>query len=519
AAGKPVVAARQLSRAAALAPGSPAVELNRGVVRLMLGQYEEALDSFAEPTVRQAYPVLAAHNSALALIGLERLQAALQQLESGLDHDAKDLGLRNNLACVCWALGDRPRMVRELSSAAQAGVDDVGILLNLASARVEMGDTAGALEMLREVARDRAHDPDVLFAVGTAYLADALRLYSRQMNQQARQEFFRALHRCLKPLETVATSNADGAVEAAANLALYRYLRLEFEAAAAGFEAAAAQYPQDGYLRFCAGTALLEAGLAVQEAHDADELVGQARDLLRRARRHLEAATGLPGADADVFCNLGICAYNLGDLHDARAAFRRMVQLEESAHAANNLAIAHAREAQKLQHEARAAALVNRERERELLQSAQSHISNALEYFGKALEQMRDDPVLHGNIGLAHMLRNRPGDVEAALGHWQIMQQLGGQAVHRRYEELTALAQDEGAKAAFDETIMTFRPLDPSRSLVAMPPRLVGPRYALQTLAEELDWHLVSTEPAVRDALRERERVAGLRKRLARLSL
>ncbi|MGD9496883.1 MAG: hypothetical protein AB7Y46_11325, partial [Armatimonadota bacterium] len=86
--GKPVLAARQLSRAAALAPGSPAVELNRGVVRLMLGQHEEGLDSFAEPTVRQAYPVLAAHNSALALIGLERLQAALQQLESGLDHDA-----------------------------------------------------------------------------------------------------------------------------------------------------------------------------------------------------------------------------------------------------------------------------------------------------------------------------------------------------------------------------------------------------------------------------------------------
>jgi len=132
---------------------------------------------------------------------------------------------------------------------------------------------------------------------------------------------------------------------------------------------------------------------------------------------------------------------------------------------------------------------------------------------------VRDDPVLHGNIGLAYMMRNREDDVEAALRHWQIMQSVGGAAAARRYEELTALAHDEGARAAFDETIMTFRPLDPHRCLVTVPPGLAGPRYALHTISEDADWQLVTAEPAVQRALRSRDRLAGLRKRLARLSL
>ncbi len=216
-----------------------------------------------------------------------------------------------------------------------------------------------------------------------------------------------------------------------------------------------------------------------------------------------------------------MCAYNLGDLEGALAAFRRMYQLEESADAANALAITHAREGQRLQHEARAAALASSERERDLMQKAQTHLSTALHYFLKALEHSRDDPVLHGNIGLAYMMRNRGGDVDAALRHWQRMQALGGAEARRRYEELTALAYsgDKAVRARFDETIMAIRPLDPRQCMTTIPPHLSRARYALQSIAEDMHWQLLSQDPLVQKALRMRDRVAGMNKRVMRLSL
>lgn len=519
--GRPLIAMRQLSRAALLAPGSPAVELNRGAVRLALGRYEDSLDSFTAPEVKAAWPVVAAHNAGLALIGLRRLEDAVEVLEEGLTHDEDDFGLRNNLGCVAWAMGDDARMVDELTRAS-ADESAPGALLNLATARIALGDPAGAMELVGRIPRKRKPDPEVRFIEGLAYLEDALRLYSPDMSRRQRETFFQALHRCVRPLSDASAAEGGGSAEAEANLSIYRYLRMEFEDAAEGFLKVAQTHPESGFLQYCAGTALAEAAMRIKQAHKGaeDEVAGRVRDLLRRARNCLDRAVALEEINADVFCNLGMVLYNLGEDEPARVAFRRMVQLEESAAAATNLAIAHAREAQQLQHGARAAGLASLEREREMLAKAQTHISTALHYFMKALEHRRDDPVLHGNIGLAFMIRNRGSDVEAALRHWQRMQQLGGAAVMRRYEELTALAHgQEGAKANFDESAMVFRPLDPHACLVAMPPRLTGPRYALQTVSDEIDWMLLSDEPAVIRAIRRRDRLVGLRKRLTRLSL
>ncbi len=519
AAGRPSEGARQLSRAARLAPGSPAVELNRGVVRLALGRYDDALDSFNDAMVRAAYPVRAAHNAALALIGLDRIDAAREQLEAGLEHDAADASLHNNLACVAWADGDDDGMRSELLRVEHA--EDSGAMLNLAIVQIEEDNPEGALAILEELTERGLESTIVNLVRGVALLTVALRQWAPQMNQRQRRDFFRTLHMCVRPLEAAGSAEGDGSLEAAVNLALYRYVRLEFEAAAEGFLVAAATVDDDGYLEFCAGTALIEAGLAAQDAHQAagDALVGEARELLKRARRHLESAAERGQITPDLFCNLGMCAYNLGDLEGAQAAFRRMWQLEEGVDAANNLGIVHARQGQQLQHEARAAALASRERERDLLQKAQTHLSTALHYFVKALEHNRDDPVLHGNIGLAYMLRNRGSDVEAALRHWQRMQAVGGAAARRRYEELTALKPEEGAHARFDETIMNVRALDPRLCVTTIPPRLSGPRYALHTIAEETSWRLLSDDPGVQRVLRARERVQGLEKRMARLSV
>jgi Flp pilus assembly protein TadD len=149
--------------------------------------------------------------------------------------------------------------------------------------------------------------------------------------------------------------------------------------------------------------------------------------LLKRARKHLEQAVEFGEVTADAFCNLGMCAYDLGDTEGALNAFKRMVQLEDSADSNNNMAIVHARTGQELQHSTRGRqSLISRDRESDMLSRAGTHLSSALHYFVQALEHNQHDPVLHGNIGLAHMLRNRGDDVEAALRHWQRMLALGG---------------------------------------------------------------------------------------------
>jgi len=518
AAGQPMPAARALSRAALLAPASPAVQLNRGCIHLAVGQYDDALEVFNDPIVRERYPIVASHNTALALIALDRIEPAKEELERGLERAPDDGPLLNNLGCIAWAEGDDAKMVQVLSSLEEA--EDAGVTLNLSSATIAAGKTEEALEMLQHLRSKGNRDPLVSFYRGLALLAEAVKLHKREMTRPQRERFFEALHKCVKPFNAVASSDVAGSFEAKMNLALYRYLRLEFAEAADGFLEAAKAYPENGFVHFCAGTALAEEARRVQMEHEENELVGRARDLLKRARKHLETAVECDEVTADAFCNLGMCAYDLGDTEGALNAFKRMTQLEDSADSNNNMAIVHARQGQKLQHSARAAGLASRDREREMLNRAQTHLSTALHYFMQALEHNREDAILHGNIGLAFMLRNRGNDVEAALRYWQRMLALGGEHAGKRYQELTEMAHGKGeARAQFDEALMEFRSLDPHRCMVSMPPRLSGPRYALQPITDEMDWEIVSDDPTVRDLLRRRDRLAGLRKRLARLSV
>lgn len=517
--GRPMVAARILSRAAMLAPGSTAVEFNRGAARLAMGQFRDALDSFTEPRVRAAWPVDAAHNSALALIGLDRIEAAREELERGLEHDPDDPDLLNNLGCLEWLEGEEEDAL-EYFARVDVGTEHRAIALNLAAFKISQGRTDEALKHLDEMKKG-GQEPAIAFLKGVALLMNALREYRPNMSRRQRRRFFEAMHLCVRPFNAVADSENTSA-EAQANLALYRYLRLEFNEAVELFRRSAEEFPRDGFLQFCIGTALAERAAQVQQEHSPNdsELVGRAREDLRRARRHLEKAAALGEIHADVFCNLGMCAYDLGDIEGALNAFKRMSTLEDSADAANNLAIVHAREGQQLQRRARAASLVSQQREQKMLEQAKTHISTALHYFQNALKHTPRDPVLHGNTGLAYMLRNRGSDVEAALRHWQRMLALGGKQMGRRYEELAALAHSgEGERAEFDEALMEFRSLDPRRCLMTLPPRLSGPRYALQPIVEEDEWRLISDDPQVREVLRRRERLAALRKRLARLSL
>ncbi|GEM_PF-6334340 len=518
-AGQPLVAVRVLSRAALLAPTSCEVELNRGCIRLNLGQYEDALGSFMDPVVREEYPAIAAHNAALALIALDRLEPARNEIEWGLARAPNDPGLLNNLGCMAWVEGDEAEMVSVM--AAISDTSEPVAALNLAAAHIAAGKPEQALELLETLREAGNRDPLISFYRGLALLEQSAELYDRRMTKRQREQFFEALHRCLRPFNAVATGTSGGAIEAQMNLALYHYLRMDYTAAADAFIAITRNLPDEGFAHFCGGTSLAEEARRVQaEQPGVQDLAPKARELLRRARKHLELAVEKGEVTADAFCNLGMCAYDLGDTEAALNAFKRMVQLEDSVDSNNNIAIVHARTGQELRHSARAAALISRDRESDILSRAGTHLSSALHYFVQALEHDPHDPVLHGNIGLAHMLRNRGDDVEAALRHWQRMLALGGANAGKRFEELTALTVGgEDKRAEFDQTLMSFRSLDPRRCMVTVPPQLHGPRHVMLPISEETDWQFVTEDPVVRDLVRQRDRLAALRKRLARLSI
>ncbi|MCD6360826.1 MAG: tetratricopeptide repeat protein [Armatimonadetes bacterium] len=520
--GQAMAAARQLARASFLLPGSGAIELNRGCVRLILGQYEDALDSFNNPVVRDEHPIEAAHNTALALIGQERYEAALEEIERALVAAPDDVGLRTNAGCLAWALGDDTRMAAELERAAAAGANDVAAATNQATAWIMKGQAGQAVSMLERLSERYRGNETVTFHLGLAYLAEALMSYRPDMSRPERQEFFRLLHRAVRPLDSVSADTSSCSYEALANIALYRYLRQQYDEAIDAYQKVAQAYPEDGYLQYALGVCLAEQALALQRSHQAEgeELVGRARELMAQARRSFARAADLGEQSADLFCNFGMAAYNLGDMEGARQAFRKMLQIEGGDEAANNLAIVYAKEADRLQREARSAGLVSEDRQHEIVEKMRTAISTALHYFHKALEVDRDNPLLHGNIGLAYMIRNREGDVEAALRHWQHMRRLGGAEQARRYEELTRLVDSkEGSRAEFDETIMAFRPIDPTQAITTLPPSLAGVRYAMLPVAEETDWRLVSDNRQARAALRLRERIHGLQQRLVRLSM
>jgi Flp pilus assembly protein TadD len=291
AAGQPLVAARVLSKAALLAPASPEIELNRGCIRLNLGQYEDALESFMDPVVHEQYPAIAAHNAALALIALERLEPACEEIERGLQRAPEDPGLLNNLGCLAWVAGDDAEMVAVMS--AISDTSEPVAALNLAAARIAAGKPEQALEMLEALREAGNRDPLISFYRGLALLAQSAELYDPKMTKRQREQFFESLYRCLRPFNAVASADTGGSIEAQTNLALYHYLRMDYMAAADAFIAVTKLLPENGFLQFCAGTALAEEARRVQAEHPGE-------DLAPKRARVAQARAQAPGAGGGV---------------------------------------------------------------------------------------------------------------------------------------------------------------------------------------------------------------------------
>jgi hypothetical protein len=126
--------------------------------------------------------------------------------------------------------------------------------------------------------------------------------------------------------------------------------------------------------------------------------------------------------------------------------------------------------------------------------------------------------VLHGNIGIAYMLRNRSSDVEAALRHWERMRRIARGSMDGRYAELAQLENlVDPSRVGFDDRDMKLRGLEPLRWLAVPPPRPAGIRFVLEPVAVRHPWQLSATSDRLQQALRLSDAIAAAQVRLRRL--
>ena len=180
-------------------------------------------------------------------------------------------------------------------------------------------------------------------------------------------------------------------------------------------------------------------------------------------------------------------------------------------------ALAAARQAHRIQLLFRTQMLSDAKRD-QLRTSALELLDVAVHYFRQALLHNELDPILHGNIGIAYMLRNRPNDVEAALRHWERMRVIARGAMDGRYADLAQLENlVDPSRVGFDDRDMKLQGLEPLRWLAVPPPRPTGIRFVVEPVAVQYPWQLATTSEELRQALRLSDAIAAAQTRLQRL--
>jgi len=127
-------------------------------------------------------------------------------------------------------------------------------------------------------------------------------------------------------------------------------------------------------------------------------------------------------------------------------------------------------------------------------------------------------PLHHANLGLALMLRNDQGDVEAALHHWQLMHRYGDIRLRRAFQQAMEAGSPEAvSKLQFQDVELVFLPIQLKHWIMLIPPRMTGPRYVLQEVVDLPEWHLQAHDPLIRRSLSYRQRALRQRELLQRL--
>jgi len=516
-AGDLINAERWLLRAEALAPRSLAVAVHLGNAYAVEGKYEDALEAY-ERAGRLGECAAASHNVALLHLARAELDLAWEAQVRARELAPGDPDILNNLGCIHWARGEYVEAEECFAQAAEIAPDSAA-LGNLISADLAAGRAKEALERL---AAAPSEDVTLHYQRGLGYLLTALQIDPAAGATQ-RKLYQYHLEAANAEFRKVTEAGEGPVAEAYLNQGATEYLQGNYEEAAEAFAQAARLQGEGTDLVYPVASCYLMAARETQEQRAAspdEPLVPAARELLRRARPYLEKALEVRSTAGAAGYDMGVLHYLLGEYDKAVALLRRVAVADAPPHVFNALAVAEARAAQALQRQVAASTTLGDQRKRQLTAQVNARLSSAIHHFREVLRAQPHSPIVHANTGLAFMLRNQPGDIEAALHHWQLMRQVGGEWGQRAFELFSrAMSGEEARRLRFHDIEITFQPLPVAEWITLLPPRPAGLKYLLEDLPDLRDWTLQAYHPLIKRALRCRARAERLRAVLQQLAV
>lgn len=519
AAGQPEQARAFLRRAHRVDPAGIHIRINSLAADALGGHWGLARKGFQDLTNEVEHRSDILYNLAVTELATREPAAAATSAAAAIAAGDTSPDAYTVLAVSLWETGRRAEALSHFQSAAASPEATALENSNLARALLLDGKIDKAIAVVQAAAQRWPDDHNLQFDLATATIGLSATRFHEGMSDEHRAPLLAAMQRYQPMLEAVIERQAELAPEAHVNIGLQLYMQDLFEAAAGHFEAALRLLPKSRELQFLVGTALAREGEKqthrTEDGDTAPTAVG--RNFLRRAVPFLEAASESREVGVEAGHNLGRVLYALKDYEHALVAFRRVLKTDTAEDLNVLAALAAARQAQRIQLLFKTQLMS--EHKREQLRSRSLELLNvAVHYFRQALLRNELDPTLHGNIGIAYMLRNRQNDVEAAVRHWERMRAIGGGAMARRYAELAQMENlADPSRVGFDDRSTKLRGVDAMRWLAVAPPRPCGVRFVVEPVAVQEPWRLVAGTDRLRVALEYRDRIADGEIRLARL--
>ncbi len=520
---KPAWSHEQLARARALEPTNIGIRINELAVEAFEGRLEIALRGLRPLAAAAFHRGEACYNLAVVSMAVNDLEGAAASAAEAIEHGEASADAYSNLGVALWRLGRHAEALSHFAASVHAA--DVGprAASNLARAlMLDEDNCERALGVLEAARAAHPDDTDLALDLATAMLYASVSRYRRDMNAAERRDFFVELHRSYGGLEAATRRAKHVPVEAHVNMGLYFYLREDYLHAIEHFERAVEIAPGVAALHHLAGTAY---GVAAdRQRHLLEDgtrsLTQQGLDYIRKAVPHFEKACEPRDAATDSFYNLGRSLYALGEYERALEVSRKALRIEDSDEMNALAALAAAQQARQWQEAVKTQSLMPEGRKLVLTKRARQFLDAAVQYFRQALLHNELSPTLHGNMGLAYMLRNQEHDVESALRHWQRMKAIAGAEVGRRYTDFTQIQTlEHAARIQFDDSEAACREIEVRQWVCAQPPQPAGLHYVLEPAAEGHEWRLITANPRLRRALHLRDLIADGKAALARLEL
>ncbi|NPV45784.1 MAG: tetratricopeptide repeat protein [Armatimonadetes bacterium] len=515
-AGETRAALEWLTKAERLQPRHAGIQVNLGNAYALDGKVEEATEAFSSALHIGAHQHLAHYDMALVFLEQGERERALEAFREAERLAPGDPETVNNIGCLHFA-AQRYQEALECFQRLQNVQTDGLYGHNLVRAQLAAGRSDEARELL-----NRIGDEETETALERGLVFTLTGMSIEPTTETHRQMRSHNLRQAIALFQGIVSAGRGPVAEASFNLGLAHYLEGDYQTAGDTLAAALKQHPTQTEMHYLTGMCYVLAALKESEQHERleDTVAPSVRELFLRARPHFERSMELPAFHEASAHDLGLLFYLIGDYAKAVEVLRKVVRTDSPPWIMNALALAQARRAQELQRQAQTATLMAEGRKQQIRQEARTLLTSAIHYFRIALEARPDSPLSHANLGLALMLRNDRGDVEAALQHWQRMHQLGDARARKTYEEFMQSMSPEAAQALqFQDVELAFRPIRPHEWITLAPPRMCGPRYVIEDVMDIPEWRLYATHPLIRRCLNYRHRAERERQRLQRLAV